>query len=70
VALAFCRDYHSVLAHKYPELTPDQRSTTDRFIGTAASGQVILLRKDDACLWAEGIPAAQYDAMLNWLNSR
>jgi len=69
-ALAFFRDYHSILARKYPELTPDKRSTTDLFIGTAANGQVILLRKSDACLWAEGIPTAQSDAMLNWLNSR
>jgi len=69
-ALAFFRDYHSILARKYPELAPDKRSTTDLFIGTAANGQVILLRKGDACLWAEGIPAAQSEAMLNWLNSR
>ena len=70
MALAFFRDYHSILARKYPELAPDQRSTTDLFIGTAANGQVILLRKGDACLWAEGIPTAQSDTMLNWLNSR
>jgi hypothetical protein len=69
-ALAFFRDYHSILARKYSELAPDKRSTADLFIGTAANGQVILLRKGDACLWAEGIPAAQSDAMLNWLNSR
>jgi hypothetical protein len=70
VALAFFRDYHSILVRKYPELAPDKRSTTDLFIGTAANGRVILLRKGDACLWAEGIPTAQSDAMLSWLNSR
>jgi hypothetical protein len=69
-ALAFFRDYHSILARKYPELAPDKRSTTDVFVGTAANGQVILLRKGDACLWGEGIPTAQSDAMLNWLDSR
>jgi hypothetical protein len=69
-ALAFFRDYHSILARKYPELAPDQRSTTDLFIGAATSGQVILLRKGDECLWAEGIPTTQADAMLSWLNSR
>jgi hypothetical protein len=69
-ALAFFRDYHSILARKYPELAPDKRSTTDLFIGTAANGQVILLRKGNECLWADGIPASQSDAMLNWLNSR
>jgi hypothetical protein len=70
VALAFFRDYRSILARKYPELAPDQRSAADLFIGTAANGQVILLRKGDQCLWAEGIPTAQFEAMLNWLNSR
>ena len=69
-ALAFFRDYRSILARKYPELAPDERSTTDFFIGKAANGQVILLRKGDQCLWAEGIPSAQSDAMLSWLNSR
>jgi hypothetical protein len=69
-ALAFFRDYHSILARKYPELAPDERSTTDLFIGKAANGQVILLRKGDECLWAEGIPMGQPDAMLSWLNSR
>jgi hypothetical protein len=69
-ALAFFRDYHSILAHKYSELAPDQRSTSDLLIGTAANGQVILLRKGNECLWAEGIPATQSDAMLAWLNSR
>jgi len=69
-ALAFFRDYRSILARKYPELAPDQRSAADLFIGTAANGQVILLRKGDECLWAEGIPTTQAGAMLNWLNSR
>jgi hypothetical protein len=69
-ALAFFRDYHSILARKYPELAPDQRSTADLFIATAANGQVILLRKGDEVLWAEGIPPAQSDAMLSWLKSR
>ena len=68
-ALAFFRDYHSILARKYPELAPDKRSAADLFIGTAADGQVVLLRKGDECLWAEGIPTAQSDAMLTWLGS-
>jgi hypothetical protein len=69
-ALAFFRDYDSILARKYPELQADQRSTTDLFIGSAANGEVILLRKGEECIWAEGIPAAQSDGMLTWLNSR
>jgi hypothetical protein len=68
-ALAFFRDYHSILARKYPELAPDQRSATDLFIGTMAQGQVILLRQRDECLWAEGISPPQTDAMLDWLKS-
>jgi len=68
-ALAFFRDYHTILSKKYPELTPDKRSTTDLFIGSAANGQVILLRKGEECLWAEGVPAAKTDAMLTWIGS-
>lgn len=68
-ALACYRDYHNILTKKYPELTPDKRSAADLFIGSAANGQVILLRKGDECLWAEGVPATQADATLNWLRS-
>jgi len=66
---AFFRDYHTILAHKYPELTTDQRSSTDEFIGSAANGVTLLLRKGDECVWAEGVPAAQADAMLAWLRA-
>jgi len=69
-AQAFFRDYHTILAHKYPELAPDPRSTSDLFIGKANNGQVVMLRKDADCLWAEGIPATQAEAILNWLKSR
>ena len=68
-ALAFFRDYHTILSKKYPELTADKRSSTDLFVGAATNGQVILLRQGDECLWAEGVPAAQTDAMLSWLKS-
>ena len=66
-ALAFFRDYHSVLGKKFTELTLDARSTGDTFIGSAASGRVILVRQGDECRWAEGVPAAQTDATLAWL---
>jgi hypothetical protein len=69
-ALAFFRDYQSILAHKYTALAPDSRSTPDLFIGSAPNGQIMLLHKGGECLWAEGIPPAQSDAMLAWLNSR
>lgn len=68
-SLAFFRDYHTILSKKYPELTADKRSSTDLFIGAAGNGQVILLRKGDECLWAEGIPAEKTETMLNWLKS-
>ena len=68
-ALEFFRDYYTILGRKYPGLNADKRSSTDLFVGTAASGQIILLRKGDECRWAEGIPAAQTDAMLAWLRS-
>jgi hypothetical protein len=66
-SLAFFRDYHTILAHKYPELTPDTRSSADVFIGSAANGAILLLRKGDECVWAEGVPASQAVAMLAWL---
>jgi len=69
-AQAFFRDYHSVLLHKYPELAPDPRSTDDTFIAKANNGQVVLLHKGDQCIWAEGIPSAQAEAMLGWLKAR
>jgi hypothetical protein len=68
-ALAFFRDYHAILAKKYPELTSDKRSSADLFVGTAANGQVILFRHGADCLWAEGVPAERIDAMVEWLQS-
>jgi len=69
-ALTFFRDYQSILAHKYTALAPDSRSTPDLFIGSAPNGQIVLLHRGDECLWAEGIPAAQANAILSWINSR
>ena len=68
-SLAFFRDYHTILAHKYPELSTDQRSSTDLFMGSAANGMTLLLRKGDECVWAEGVPAAKANAMLAWLRA-
>ena len=69
-AQAFFRDYHTILANKYPELAPDPRSTSDLFIGKANNGQVVMLRKGDQCVWAEGVPTSQSDAVMNWINAR
>jgi len=69
-SLAFFRDYRTILAHKYPELSADKRSGTDLFMGSAANGVTLLLREGDECLWAEGVPAAKADAMLAWLRGK
>jgi hypothetical protein len=68
-AVAFFRDYRTILAHKCPEMTADPRSSADEFIGSAANGVTLLLRKGDQCLWAEGVPAAKANAMLAWLRA-
>ncbi len=68
-ALAFFRDCHAIVAKKYPELVPDKRSATDLFVGSAANSHIILLLKGDECLWAEGVPAAQTEAMLSYIQS-
>jgi hypothetical protein len=66
---AFCTDYHTILSRKYPELTAEKQSTTDLFTGSAANGRVVLLRKSDECLWAEGVPPAQTEKVLNYLRA-
>lgn len=68
-ALAFFRDYHTILGRKYPGLTPDNRSGTDLYVGAASNGTVILLRHGHEVLWGEGIPAQEADAMLAWLHA-
>jgi hypothetical protein len=35
----------------------------------AAKGRVVLLRKNDQCLWAEGVPPGQTEKVLNYLRS-
>ena len=69
LALAFFRDYHTILTMKFPGLVSDPRSTSDLFIATTTDGNVILLRKGDECRWAEGVPAEKTEAMLKWLQS-
>jgi len=66
---AFFRDYQTILQKKYPALAPDARSKGDLFIGGLGANRVILIRDNDEIRWCEGVPAAQADAMLNYLNS-
>ena len=68
-AQAFFRDYHTILTNKYSDLTPDKRSSPDEFMGSASNGAILLLRKGDECVWAEGVPAGKVDAMLAWLRA-
>jgi uncharacterized protein DUF6782 len=68
-ALEVFRSYHTILARKYPELSADRHSATDLFIGSAANGSVVLMRRGSECLWAEGVPAGQVQAVLDWLKS-
>ncbi len=68
-ALQIFRDVHTLLTRKYAELLPDKRSGEDVFIGSAANGAVVLMRRGDQCLWAEGVPKEQTDAVFAWLKS-
>ena len=68
-ALAFFRDYHAILAKKFPELSPDDRSGEGRYVGRTAAGDVIVLQTGDEVRWAEGVPADRLDAMIEWLSS-
>jgi len=68
-AMGFFRDYYTILGHKYPGLSTDPPSGPDLFVGTAANGRGLLLRKGNECLWVEGAPAAKTDALLAWLRA-
>lgn len=68
-SLEFFSDYITILRKKLPGLSPDARSGSDLFIAGVGSSRVIVLRRGDEVLWAEGIPAAQADAMLDWLHA-
>jgi hypothetical protein len=68
-ALAFFRDYRTILAKKYSDLTSEKSSSPDEFIGSAANGAVVVLRKGDECVWAEGVPTAKAEVMLAWLRA-
>ena len=68
-ALGFFLDYQTILRRKYASATPDPHTSPDVFLGSAPQGNFILLCKGNECLWAEGVPAAQAEAMLDWLRS-
>ena len=68
-ATAFFRDYNSIIQKKYPGLAPDARSNADLSVGSVGPHHVIVLRRGDEVIWAEGIPAAQADAILDWIGA-
>jgi hypothetical protein len=68
-AQAFFRDYHTILANKYSDLTASKPSGPDEFIASAANGVTILIRNGNECAWAEGVPAAKAENMLEWLRA-
>jgi hypothetical protein len=68
-AQAFFRDYHTILTNKYSDLIADKRSSPDEFMGSAANGAILLLRKGDECVWAEGVPSAKAETLLAWLRA-
>jgi hypothetical protein len=68
-AFTFFRDYHTILTKKYPELTPDSRSSAERFIAHTSSGDVVVLCGGDEVRWAEGVPSDKIDSMTGWLIS-
>jgi Putative metallopeptidase family (DUF6782) len=68
-ALAFFRDYHTVLTRKYPGLAPNSHSTAARLFARTSSGEVIMLCAGDEVRWAEGVPANKFHAMLKWLET-
>jgi hypothetical protein len=65
----FFRDYHTILAAKHSDLTESKRSSADEFIGSAGDGAVFLFRHGDECVWAEGVPTARSEIMLEWLRA-
>lgn len=68
-ALAFFRDYRRILAGKYPELSAGKGSAADLFMGSAETGQIVVLRKGREVLWAEGVPEGLGEAIRSFLRS-
>jgi hypothetical protein len=68
-ALAFFRDYRTILAKKFPDLAPDARPGANLFVGGIDASRVILVYRGDEVSWVEGIPAAQTDIMLEYLHA-
>lgn len=77
---AFCSDYRTLLAKRWPESASEAPEPTGgssgaangapRVIFQAAGAQrSLLFSEGDECRWAEGVPASQADAVTKWLES-
>jgi hypothetical protein len=77
---AFCSDYRTLLAKRWPEPAREAPSPAGKSSGaangaprallqTAGARQTILLSEGDECRWAEGVPAAEAEAVAKWLES-
>ena len=81
---AFCSDYRTLLAKRWPEPSGEDSAPGDGSSGISGVGggdarqmllrttgarQAVLLDESDECRWAEGVPAAEADAVTKWLES-
>jgi len=75
-AADFFRDLHTILVKKYPNMgtmraippEADGAAMDGTLMGTTSSGAVIMIRRGDEVLWAEGVPTTQADAMRQWMS--
>jgi len=79
-AADFFRDLHTILVKKYPDMgtmhavpsavppggsgVPTESAVV---VGSTTVGAVVMIRRGDEVLWAEGVPSAQTEAMREWL---
>jgi hypothetical protein len=79
-ANAFCGDYSTILQKRWPEgVDPSGRAANESGVtrhnapevvfSTSGARRTFLLRQGDECRWAEGVPAAQADAVEKWLET-
>ena len=81
-AADFFRDLHAILVKKYPDMgtmhavpSPAPSGGSDppgesaAVVGSTTVGAVVIIRRGDEVLWAEGVPSAQTDAMRDWLSA-
>lgn len=81
-ANAFCADYRSILEKRWPVEGASRSNAGDEaaagstkensqnlIFSTLGSRRTFLLRQGNECRWAEGVPAAQADAVAKWIEA-